>query len=160
LKIGERFGLQATQFELDFVDVDTDRDLALFVDPFLMGALKNTWALNASQTLRNFFQTFVTLIREEEAGAARTLFNYLHEPNETCLGLSRGKPRGNAIGDIDGEAYAGTRRGVRGDARAKIKVMVKRILNRYGYPPDLQEEAVKTVLAQAELLCADWTMPG
>ena len=25
-----------------------------------------------------------------------------------------------------------------------------------GYPPDLQEEAVKTVLAQAELVCADW----
>ena len=25
-----------------------------------------------------------------------------------------------------------------------------------GYPPDLQEEAVKTVLAQAELLCAEW----
>ncbi len=34
--------------------------------------------------------------------------------------------------------------------------MVKRILNKYGYPPDLQEEAVKTVLAQAEQLCADW----
>jgi hypothetical protein len=26
----------------------------------------------------------------------------------------------------------------------------------HGYPPDLQEEAVKTVLAQAELLCAEW----
>ncbi len=38
--------------------------------------------------------------------------------------------------------------------RAMIKVMVKRILNKHGYPPDLQEEAVKTVLAQAELLCA------
>ncbi len=45
---------------------------------------------------------------------------------------------------------------VRESARAKIKVMVKRILKRHGYPPDLQEEAVKTVLAQAELLCADW----
>ena len=45
---------------------------------------------------------------------------------------------------------------LRESARAKIKVMVKRILNRHGYPPDLQEEAVKTVLAQAELLCADW----
>jgi type I restriction enzyme R subunit len=45
---------------------------------------------------------------------------------------------------------------LRESARAKIKVMVKRILNRYGYPPDLQDEAVKTVLAQAELLCADW----
>jgi type I restriction enzyme R subunit len=45
---------------------------------------------------------------------------------------------------------------LRESARAKIKVIVKRILNRYGYPPDLQEEAVKTVLQQAELLCADW----
>ncbi|MFZ2642096.1 MAG: type I restriction endonuclease subunit R [Verrucomicrobiia bacterium] len=45
---------------------------------------------------------------------------------------------------------------LREGARAKIRVMVKRILNKYGYPPDLQDEAVKTVLLQAELLCADW----
>ncbi len=35
---------------------------------------------------------------------------------------------------------------LRESARARIKVMVKRILNKYGYPPDLQEEAVQTVL--------------
>jgi len=45
---------------------------------------------------------------------------------------------------------------LRESARARIKVMVKRILTRHGYPPDLQAEAVKTVLAQAELLCAEW----
>ena len=45
---------------------------------------------------------------------------------------------------------------LRESARAKIKVMVKRILNKYGYPPDLQEEATRTVLAQAELLAAIW----
>jgi type I restriction enzyme R subunit len=45
---------------------------------------------------------------------------------------------------------------LREGARAKIRVMVKRILNKYGYPPDLQDEAVKTVLAQAELLSAAW----
>ena len=45
---------------------------------------------------------------------------------------------------------------LRESARAKIRVMVKRILNKYGYPPDMQEAAVKTVLQQAELLCADW----
>ncbi len=45
---------------------------------------------------------------------------------------------------------------LRESARAKIKVMVKRILKKHGYPPDLQDEAVKTVLAQAELLCAEW----
>lgn len=46
---------------------------------------------------------------------------------------------------------------IRESARAKIKVMVKRILKKHGYPPDLQEEATKTVLQQAELLCADWS---
>lgn len=45
---------------------------------------------------------------------------------------------------------------LRESARAKIRVMVKRILNKYGYPPDLQDAAVKTVMQQAELLCADW----
>jgi type I restriction enzyme, R subunit len=45
---------------------------------------------------------------------------------------------------------------LRESARARIKVMVKRILKKHGYPPDLQDEAVKTVLAQAELLCAEW----
>ncbi|MGB7769889.1 MAG: type I restriction endonuclease subunit R [Verrucomicrobiia bacterium] len=44
----------------------------------------------------------------------------------------------------------------RESARAKIKVLVKRILKKHGYPPDLQDEATKTVLAQAELLCQDW----
>ncbi len=48
---------------------------------------------------------------------------------------------------------------LRESAKAKIRVMVKRILNKFGYPPDLQAEAVKTVLKQAELLCADW-VPG
>jgi type I restriction enzyme R subunit len=45
---------------------------------------------------------------------------------------------------------------LRESARAKIKVLVNRILRKHGYPPDLQEEATKTVLAQAELLCAEW----
>jgi type I restriction enzyme R subunit len=45
---------------------------------------------------------------------------------------------------------------LRESARSIIKIIVKRILNKYAYRPDLQEEAVKTVLAQAELLCADW----
>ena len=40
--------------------------------------------------------------------------------------------------------------------RAKIRVLVKRILRKYGYPPDKQEKATQTVLEQAEVLCADW----
>ena len=44
----------------------------------------------------------------------------------------------------------------RESARAGIKVAVKRILSRFGYPPDLQDAAIQTVLLQAETLCRDW----
>ncbi len=44
---------------------------------------------------------------------------------------------------------------LRESARARIRVIVKRILNKYGYPPDLQESAVKQVLMQAELICGE-----
>ena len=42
-------------------------------------------------------------------------------------------------------------------ARARIRVLVKRILRKYGYPPDLQDSAVQTVLQQAEALSAEWS---
>ncbi len=41
-------------------------------------------------------------------------------------------------------------------ARARMRVLVKRILRRYGYPPDLQDAAVQNVLQQAEALSASW----
>ena len=40
--------------------------------------------------------------------------------------------------------------------RAKLRVMVKRVLRRHGYPPDKQAKATETVLEQAEALCVDW----
>ncbi len=40
--------------------------------------------------------------------------------------------------------------------KAKMRVMVKRILNKYGYPPDKQAKATQTVLEQAELMCKEW----
>jgi type I restriction enzyme R subunit len=45
----------------------------------------------------------------------------------------------------------------RANARAKLRVLVKRILRKYGYPPDLQDQAVQTVLQQAETLSLSWT---
>jgi type I site-specific restriction-modification system R (restriction) subunit/very-short-patch-repair endonuclease len=45
---------------------------------------------------------------------------------------------------------------VKETVRARIRAMVKRILRKHGYPPDKQEQATRTVLEQAELLCGDW----
>ncbi|MFN6323684.1 MAG: type I restriction enzyme endonuclease domain-containing protein, partial [Burkholderiales bacterium] len=45
----------------------------------------------------------------------------------------------------------------RDSARARMRVLVKRILRKYGYPPDLQDVAVQTVLQQAEALSSTWS---
>jgi len=44
---------------------------------------------------------------------------------------------------------------IKESVRAKLRVIVKRVLRKYGYPPDKQERATQTVLEQAELLCAN-----
>lgn len=40
----------------------------------------------------------------------------------------------------------------REDVRAKMRVAVKKILRRHGYPPDLQSDAVKMIIRQAEAM--------
>jgi len=45
---------------------------------------------------------------------------------------------------------------MRENVRAQLRVMVKRTLRKYGYPPDKQEKATQTVLEQAELLSSGW----
>ena len=48
---------------------------------------------------------------------------------------------------------------VRENVRAQLRVLVKRILRKYGYPPDKQERATATVLEQAEVLSEGWANP-
>jgi len=147
MRVSTLFKIGKAQAELDFVDVTLHTDTRVFV--VLIKLAKDLdAATKAGQEMG--------LTEDEKA------FYDALAANESAL---------EAMGDdklkvIAAELITQVRKSVtidwtlRESARAKIKVMVKRILNRYGYPPDLQEEAVKTVLAQAELLCADWTMNG
>jgi len=47
-------------------------------------------------------------------------------------------------------------RTLRENVRAQMRVLVRRILRKYGYPPDKQEKATQTVLEQAALLSENW----
>jgi len=64
--------------------------------------------------------------------------------------------------DIARELVAAVRANVtidwtmRENVRAHLRVIVKRILRKYGYPPDKQEKATQTVLEQAEVLSQEW----
>ena len=49
---------------------------------------------------------------------------------------------------------------IKESVKAKLKVIVKRILRQYGYPPDMQMLATETVLKQAELIAEELTNNG
>jgi len=46
---------------------------------------------------------------------------------------------------------------IRESVQAHLRVLVKKILRKYGYPPDKQKMATETVLKQAEVIAKDWT---
>ena len=48
---------------------------------------------------------------------------------------------------------------LREEVRARLRVMVRRILRKHGYPPNKQEKATFTVLEQAEVLSEGWAAP-
>jgi len=49
---------------------------------------------------------------------------------------------------------------VKESVRTKLRLAAKRILRKYGYPPDMQDKAVETVLEQAALFASEWTHKG
>jgi alkylhydroperoxidase/carboxymuconolactone decarboxylase family protein YurZ len=97
------FKLDKTQAELDFVDVHLEKDNLLFIDPFALGRRLDNWSHEAALTLGNFFQEVVTRIKNSEDDLALELLMYLHEPNETRLGYSRGRPQGAGVGSEQAE---------------------------------------------------------
>lgn len=103
MRISEIFRLGRSQHELDFVDIDTSHDLHLFVDPYFLGMRSEPWSISASETIRTYFEQFIQLVRNNQSSEARQLFHHLHEPNETCLGLSKGQPSGRGVGAGDAD---------------------------------------------------------
>ncbi|MDA2440698.1 hypothetical protein ACTFO8_29115 [Bacillus cereus group sp. MYBK65-1] len=99
MKITEHFNLNLTQEQLEFVNVDTERDARLFIDPCWIHIKEGNWFREASATLYGFFDHIISLYEENRREEARELFNCAHEPNETCFGLSRNNPRGTGASE-------------------------------------------------------------
>lgn len=99
MKISKYFKLGRDQASLDFVDVDYNRDTRLFLSPKALANLPSDWGDECVHLVQDFFKTVLGHIKAGRHGAAEDLLLHLKEPNETHLGLSKGKSRGRALGD-------------------------------------------------------------
>ncbi|GEL78696.1 hypothetical protein [Tenuibacillus multivorans] len=98
MKINDLFNLEKDQRQLDFINIDVDQDLPLFLDPYFLSTNNDFWSISAYKTIQNYFQTVISLLKEGNYDQAKRLFQYLSEPNETCLGVSTGNPQGRGVG--------------------------------------------------------------
>jgi hypothetical protein len=103
MRVSEQYNLNKKQAELDFIDIDTGSDIPLFLDPFFLGLRNDKWSTEATRTIKSFFQQVINLVRADQISEAKSLFQYLTEPNSTCLGMSFGNPRGRGVGIGDTE---------------------------------------------------------
>lgn len=99
-------GLALTQSELDFVDVDTDTDTRLYVDPYAIQIRDDEWSTNCGDHIRSFFNEVLDALRLGNDARAFHLLSNLHEPNETFLGQSSANPQGRGIGTDKAASFA------------------------------------------------------
>jgi type I restriction enzyme, R subunit len=123
-------------------------------------------AIETAKIIEELIQLAKEIRKAEERGEALALTN-----DEVAFydALETNDSAVNVLGDdtlrtIARELVAAVRANVtidwtvRENVRAQLRVLVKRILRKYGYPPDLQEKATLTVLEQAEVLSDAWAV--
>lgn len=98
-RVSTIFKLKRSQATLDFVDVDVERDTRVFVSPRALALMQTDWGDGCVSLIQNFFETVLQLIKDGKNDKAEALLQELREPNETHLGMSRGKSRGRALGN-------------------------------------------------------------
>ncbi|MCL4677711.1 MAG: hypothetical protein KJ017_03850 [Alphaproteobacteria bacterium] len=96
-RFSEIYSLGLDQPQLDFVDITPEADTPLFIDPFAISIKEDEWSQRCNQHIVHFFETALGYVRAGNDSAAKQLLNGLSEPNETCLGLSRGQPAGRGV---------------------------------------------------------------
>lgn len=104
MKISQLYGLGKTQYELDFVDIDPEKDTPLFLDPYYISKCDFPFAIEAHRTIRTYFEYLLALLRGKRFSQAEELFSHLGESNDICMGMSSGRPRGHGMGPEDTNA--------------------------------------------------------
>lgn len=98
MRVSKHYKLGLTQPALDFVDVDVRNDVRVFIDPRALLQVPSPWADQCVTLVQDFFQRVLDLIKQGNAEQGHRLLGQLREPNETHLGLSRGRSKGHGLG--------------------------------------------------------------
>ena len=63
MKISKLFDIKKTQYELDFVDIDPEADMPLFLDPYYISKCEFPFAENAYESISSYFEYLLALLK-------------------------------------------------------------------------------------------------
>ncbi|MDT0341904.1 hypothetical protein [Streptomyces litchfieldiae] len=98
MRVSEYYNLGRSQGTLDFVDVDTVNDVRVYIDPSTIRHLADDWGRECIIMLTTFFDSVLDSVKVGDKSRTTYLLGNLGEPNETHLGISRGKSAGRGFG--------------------------------------------------------------
>jgi len=99
-KFSNAFNLNKSQAELDFVDIDLDGDIPLYVDPYALTTRDDDWSIYCHGLVISFFQAVLESVQNNDQRTGIKLLSHLGEPEETHLGVSLDGNKGRGIGAI------------------------------------------------------------
>lgn len=97
-RVTDFYNLGATQGGVDFVDVDVNGDVPVYIDPTAIRNQSGDWAEKCVESLQSFFSELLSAIKTDDKKRLEALIYPLREPNETHLGDSQGKSQGTGLG--------------------------------------------------------------
>lgn len=100
MRVSQYYDLMQDQATLDFVDVDLETDVAVFIDPRAIRVQKGALHDGCINLLVTFFKEILEGLHRGDKMNVLDLLGHLDEPNETHLGVSKGRPRGKGLGGI------------------------------------------------------------
>ncbi len=102
-RVTDYYGLGLQQWQVDFVDVDILGDTKVYVDPTALRRLPTEWGHDCVSLIQDFFGAVIEAAKAGKHNRGLELLRGLSEPNETRMGLSRGRPRGRGVGEVRAE---------------------------------------------------------
>ncbi len=98
--ISEQFNLGLFQEDLDFVDINLNNDNLLFIDPRLIEFNQDKICKDMQVNIEKFWGELIKFVKSKKYKEIKNLLSGMKEPNETKLGYSSRKVKGNSISKI------------------------------------------------------------
>ena len=146
MKVSQHYGLARTQASLRFLDVDTDKDLRLFINANAIRSLGTTWSKHCVSLMASFFDEVLHSIQKADDKRALALLSSLSEPNETHLGLSRGRSEGRGLGTGKAKEIMAAMKGSSAVKTGLLKDLEDTVLLIVGVSVDIVSDIITNII--------------